>query len=244
MKLISLPYYYLLARKCLPYLGTITIALMGLGFYWGLFISPADYQQGEGFRIIYVHVPTAFLSLAIYSIIFFCSAIYLIWRIKIADIIALCSASIGANFTMIALITGAIWGKPMWGTWWVWDARLTSECILLFLYFGYMGLRSAIKDRERSAKAGAILAIVGMVDIPIIHFSVEWWHTLHQGATLAKFATPSMSLNMLYPLFILIAGFALYYITVLLLRSSTEILHREYDAEWVKKLKLTQMISE
>ncbi len=209
---------------------------MLLGLYLGLFVSPADYQQGDGFRIIYVHVPAAFLSLAIYTFIFICSVIYLVWHIKIADILALCSASIGANFTAIALITGAIWGKPMWGTWWVWDARLTSELILLFLYFGYMGLRSGISDMQVSAKAGGILAIVGMVDIPIIHFSVEWWQTLHQGATLSKFAAPSMSLGMLVPLLIVLLAFGLYYLTVLLLRCCSEILKREQDAEWVKRI--------
>ncbi len=212
------------------------ILLMGIGIFLGLFVSPADYQQGDAFRIIYIHVPAAFLSLGIYSIIFVCSVVYLIWHIKLADIIAQSSATIGAAFTFIALLTGAIWGKPMWGTWWVWDARLTSELVLLFLYFGYIGLRSAIPDIQQSAKAGAILALVGMVDIPIVHFSVEWWQTLHQGATLAKFAKPTMSFEMLYPLYILIAGMGLYFVFVLLLRACTEILKRERDAEWVKRI--------
>lgn len=212
----------------MPYLGFATLLLMGLGLYLGLFVSPADFQQGEGFRIIYVHVPAAFFSLGIYSVIFFCSVIYLIWHIKLADMIAFRSASIGASFTAIALITGALWGKPMWGTWWVWDARLTSELILLFLYFGYIGLRRAIPDVRQSAKAGAILAIVGMVDVPIVHFSVQWWQTLHQGATLAKFATPSMDMNMLYPLYILLLAFGLYYVTLLLINVKSEILHRKF----------------
>jgi heme exporter protein C len=231
--MLSLPYFYRSARRFTPYLGLVTLLLMCLGLYMGLFVSPKDYQQGEGFRIIYVHVPAAFFSLGIYAIIFCASVVYLIWRLKIADIIAKCSATIGASFTFIALITGAIWGKPMWGTYWVWDARLTSELILLFLYFGYIGLRSAILDHQQAAKACAILAIVGMVDIPIIHFSVEWWQTLHQGATLAKFSAPSMNASMIVPLYILIVAFGLYYLTVLLVRVSTEILNRESDAEWV-----------
>lgn len=232
---ISVPFFYHLTGKLLAYLIFLTLVLLGLGAYLGLFLSPADYQQGEGFRIIYVHVPAAFLSLAIYSIIFCCSVIYLVWHIKLADIIAKCSASIGASFTIIALLTGAIWGKPMWGTWWVWDARLTSELILLFLYFGYMGLRSAISDLQTSARAGGILAIVGMVDIPIVHFSVQWWQTLHQGATLAKFSAPSMPFEMIGPLYILILGMGLYYLTVLLIQSRTEILSREHEAEWLWK---------
>jgi len=236
LKIISPQHFYFFAQRWLPYLGILTVLLMGLGIFLGLFVSPADYQQGDGFRIIYVHVPAAFLSLCVYSTMFFCSALYLIWHIKIADMMALCSAPIGATFTGIALVTGAIWGKPMWGTWWVWDARLTSELILLFLYFGYMGLRAAIPDRQLSAKAGAILALVGMVDIPIVHFSVEWWQTLHQGATLAKFAKPAMNFSMAAPLYILILAFGIYYLMLLLLRVRTEILNRERDSEWVQRI--------
>lgn len=236
LKIISPQYFYYFARQWLPYIGGLSLFLMSLGLFLGLFVSPTDYQQGESFRIIYIHVPAAFLSLGIYSMIFICSVIYLIWRIKIADIIAFSSAGIGASFTLVALLTGSIWGKPMWGTWWVWDARLTSELILLFLYCGYLGLRSAIPDTPLSARAGGILAIVGMIDIPIVHFSVEWWQTLHQGATLTKFAKPSMDFSMLYPLYILIIAFALFYLTMLLLRSSTEILSRERDTDWVKRI--------
>lgn len=236
LQVFSLPVFYRLCTKLIPYFGAVTVILLGIGAYLGLFVSPADYQQGDGFRIIYVHVPAAFLSLGIYTLIFLCSVIYLVWHIKLADMMAKCSASIGAGFTLIALVTGAIWGKPMWGTWWVWDARLTSELILLFLYFGYMGLRSAITDGHTSARAGAILAIVGMVDIPIVHFSVQWWQTLHQDATLAKFSAPNMSFEMIYPLYILIIGFGLYYLTMLLLNLRTEIIARERNAEWLRKI--------
>jgi heme exporter protein C len=229
-------YFYRLSTRLFPYASMIAIILMLIGSVTGLWFAPPDYQQGEGFRIIYVHVPTAFLSLAIYTLIFINSVVFLVWRIKLADIIASACAPIGATYTFIALITGAIWGKPMWGTWWVWDARLTSELILLFLYFGYMGLRSAIRDHQIAAKACAILAIVGMVDIPVIHFSVEWWQTLHQGATLSKFAKPSMSFDMLYPLYLMMMGFGCGFAALLLIRARTELLSRERHTEWVLQL--------
>jgi heme exporter protein C len=212
------------------------------GVIGGLFLAPPDYQQGDGFRIIYVHVPAAFLSLAIYSIIFFSSVIFLIWYVKLADIIAKTSVSLGATFTLIALLTGAIWGKPMWGTWWIWDARLTSELILLFLYLGLMGLRGAIRDPRRASYACAILSIIGMVDIPIVHFSVEWWATLHQGATLAKLAKPSIDNEMLFPLLAMIVAFGLFYGIILCLRVRMEILKREWKTAWVQKW-LTMRVS-
>lgn len=229
-------YFYDFATRLLPYCVVMTVILMLLGGITGLWFAPADYQQGEGFRIIYVHVPAAFLSLFIYTVVFVNSVIFLIWRIKLADIIACVSAPIGATYTFIALITGAIWGKPMWGTWWVWDARLTSELILLFLYFGYIGLRSAIQDHQVAAKVCAILAIVGMVDIPIIHFSVEWWQTLHQSATLSKFSKPSMSFEMAYPLYLLIMGFSGSFFSLLLTNVRTELLLRERHTDWVLQL--------
>jgi heme exporter protein C len=235
-KIISPKYCYQLAGYFIPWLGFICFMLMGYGVWSALFLVPADYQQGDAFRIIYVHVPTAFLSLGIYTIIFFNSVLYLIWRIKIADIVAEASAIIGATYTLIALFSGALWGKPMWGTWWIWDARLTSELILLFLYLGYMGLRSAIHDSERRAKASAILAMVGMVDIPIVHFSVSWWATLHQGATLSKFAKPSIAPEMLYPLLVMIVAFFLFYLTLLLVRVRSLILKREWRSQWVQEI--------
>jgi len=220
---------YVLADRLLPWIASVAGILLLYGVIAGLFFAPVDYQQGDGFRMIYIHVPAAFLSLAIYSVIFISSVIYLIWHIKLADFCAKSSAGIGATYTLIALISGALWGKPMWGTWWIWDARLTSELILLFLYCGYLGLRSAIRDRERSAKAAAILAIAGMIDVPIVHFSVEWWATLHQGATLAKWARPSIDNDMLYPLLGMIAGFGFFYLTILCVRLRSDLLKREWQ---------------
>ena len=226
-------FFYLWSGHCLFPLFLLFLITFVVGVYQGVWVAPADYQQGELFRIIYVHVPAAFLSLFIYTIIFGCSVIFLIWRLKVADIIAGCSAAIGASFTFLALFTGALCGKPMWGTYWVWDARLTSELILLFLYFGYMGLRGAISNLETRAKAAALFAIVGMVDVPIVHFSVNWWQTLHQGATLSKLARPSIANEMLFPLLYMIAAFMMFYVFLILYRGRTEILLREKRTQWV-----------
>jgi len=161
------------------------------GLYSGLILAPIDYEQGEAYRIIFVHVPAAWMSLFIYMVMAITGAIALIWRLKLAEIVMISCAPIGASFTFLALVTGSIWGKPMWNTWWVWDARLTSELLLLFLYFGVMALYNAIEDRRTAARAVAILALVGVVNIPVIHYSVEWWNTLHQGPTVTKFDKPS-----------------------------------------------------
>lgn len=233
---LSPKYFYQFSGKLIPWFGMICMGLMVYGLWGGLLGAPKDYQQGDAFRMIYVHVPSAIFSLFIYTIIFANSVIYLIWRIKLADIIATASVLLGTIYTLIALITGAIWGKPMWGTWWIWDARLTSELILLFLYLGLMGLRSSIENTERAAKATAILAVVGMVDIPIIHFSVEWWNTLHQGATLSKLARPSIANEMLYPLLSMILAFFFFYITLLMVRVRSEILKRDWRMDWVRQL--------
>lgn len=200
-----------------PYLFTSMLLIISIGLVWGLFIAPSDYQQGDAFRIIYVHVPSAFLSMMVYMVMATSAASFLIWRIKIADQIAKASAPVGALFTFLALITGSIWGKPMWGTWWIWDARLTSELILLFLFFGYMALRDALPQKT-GALASSYLAIIGVINIPIIHFSVIWWNTLHQGPTLSRFAKPAMDSSMLYPLLLMILGFVLYYACILCLQ--------------------------
>jgi heme exporter protein C len=163
-------------------------------------------------------------------------AMGLIWRMKLAEVVAISSAPIGASFTFLALVTGSIWGKPMWGTWWVWDARLTSELILLFLYLGVIALHNAIDDKRTAARATAILALVGVVNIPIIHYSVEWWNTLHQGPTVTKFDKPSIDVRMLIPLLLMAVAFKLYYATVVLMRSRCEILERERNTQWVKEL--------
>lgn len=227
---------YHLAGKMIPWILILALGLMIYGCAQGLFFAPSDYLQGDTYRIMYVHVPCAILSLTIYTIIFCASVIYLVWRIKLADIIAISSAMLGVSYTLIALVTGAIWGKPMWGTWWVWDARLTSELILLFLYLGYMGLYKAIPNREKAAKICAVVAILGMVDIPIIHFSVEWFTTLHQKASLTPFAKTTIAKEMLYPLLITLAAFFFFYVGVLFIRIRTEILSRESHTAWVRKM--------
>ena len=198
--------------------------------------APPDYQQGDSYRIIFVHVPSAWMSLFTYIVMASAAAIGLIWRMKLADVIVASTAPIGAAFTLVALLTGSIWGKPMWGTWWVWDARLTSELVLLFLYLGLIALRSAIDDPRAAAKACAILAIVGVVNIPIIHFSVEWWNTLHQGPTVSKLGAPSIHISMLIPLLIMALACKLYFVTTLLVRMRCEILERERNSAWVKEL--------
>src|SRR5665213_2407099 len=208
--------FYRLAGLLVPVFWAAFAVLAVAGLYVGFFRAPTDATQGDAYRIIFIHVPAAWMSMVLYIAMAFWAAIGWAFNARLASIVARAIAPTGAIFTFLALWTGAFWGKPAWGTWWVWDARLTSELILLFLYMGYMGLRSAlIRDPVRSAKSAAILAVIGMVDIPIIHFSVEWWATLHQGATLAKFAKPSIAPEMLYPLLSMIAAFALFYAVLL-----------------------------
>ena len=228
-------YFYDISIPLSKWVAIICAICFVSGLYGGLVLAPADYQQGDSFRIIYLHVPAAWMSLFVYLIIAFSGAISLIWHIKITDIIARASAPIGASFTFLALITGAIWGKPMWGTYWVWDARLTSELILLLLYLGYIALQSAFDDKRIAARAGAILALIGVINIPIIHYSVEWWSTLHQGPTISKFDKPSIHLMMLIPLLLMVIAFKTFYITTLLIRARSEILEYECNSSWVKK---------
>lgn len=225
---------YYFCDKLLPWLILLSMPMIAYGLLAGLFWAPADYQQGDGFRIIYVHVPCAMLSLLLYVFIAMQSAIYLIWRIKMADVIAIAVAPIGAMLTFLALVTGSLWGKPMWGTWWIWDARLTSELILLFLYIGYIALYRSIPDPIKRSKSAALFAIVGVVDIPIIHYSVYWWNTLHQGATITKWGQPAIANEMLYPLLSMIVGLTLFSSFVALIRIKTEIMKREQDKHWVK----------
>lgn len=231
-------YFYMHTKWLAIAFGIAAAVFFAYGIFTGLFIAPIDYQQKEAVRIMYVHVPCAILSLSIYTIIGFLSIIYLIWKIKLADIVAQVSAAFGAAVTALALITGAFWGKPMWGTWWVWDARLTSELILLFLYFGYMGLRSAILEPRVAANVSAILAVVGLIDIPIIHFSVEWWQTLHQGASITRLAKPAIAFEMLLPLCSMIAAMYLLYGALVCVHSRSEILWRERNTKWVRNLLL------
>ncbi len=228
--------FYATTTRLMPWLA-ITFALcFGYGLIDGLFIAPSDYQQGDGFRIIYVHVPSAFAAMAIYLTMAVSACITLVWRVKIAAICMSCSARIGAWFTFLALVTGSIWGKPMWGTWWIWDARLTSVLILFFLYLGFIALESVIHDQQHRERASAVIAIVGVINLPIIHYSVIWWNTLHQGPTLSQFAKPSIAPAMLYPLLSMIAAFMLFYGWILLLRMRNQILLRETKSQWVREL--------
>lgn len=232
----SPPHFYRIAGKIIPWTGWIGLVLITWGLYGGLWQAPMDYQQKDAFRIIYVHVPSAWMSMFIYMVMAVASAVALIWRMKLAHVAANAVAPIGAAFTFTALATGSIWGKPMWNAWWVWDARLTSELLLLFLYLGFMALAHAFEDRKQGDRAAAILAIVGVVNIPIIHYSVEWWNTLHQGATITKLDTPSITWEMLWPLLVLALGFKLFFVTVGLIRARTETLEREQRAAWTREL--------
>jgi heme exporter protein C len=234
-KLGSPPHFYKLAGRLMPWFAAGWILTLIAGMYYGLVEAPPDYQQGESFRIMYVHVPAAWMSMFIYMVMAVASGIGLVWRIKLADVAAEMAAPIGASFTFLALATGSLWGKPMWGTWWVWDARLTSELILLFLYLGYMALHSAIENKQTAARAAAILALVGVVNIPIIHYSVEWWYTLHQPATVTKFDKPSIVWEMLLPLLLMALSFKLLFGHLLMYKMRTEVLIREQKAGWVRQ---------
>ncbi len=234
-KFASPPHFYRLAGQLAPWFGWTALLLIIGGLYGGLVLAPPDYQQGDAFRIIYVHAPSAWMSLFIYVVMAVAAAIGLIWRIKLAHAVAASCAPIGASFTFAALVTGALWGQPMWGTWWVWDARLTSELILLFLYLGYIALRSSIDDLQRADRASAVLAIVGVVNVPIIHYSVVWWNTLHQPATVTKMTAPSISTSMLIPLLVMMVGFNLCFVALLLVRARGEVLRRERNAGWIRE---------
>ena len=234
-KFASPLHFHAFAMRWAAWLLGLSALLFGIGLYGGLVNAPADYQQGESFRIIYVHVPSAWLSMFAYMVMAGAGAISLIWRIKLGDVIARAAAPLGASFTALALATGSLWGKPMWGTWWVWDARLTSELLLLFLYLGYMALQSAIDDRRAAARAGAVLAVVGVVNIPIIHYSVEWWSTLHQPATVTRFDAPAMATSMLIPLLVMTLAFQLLFFGLLLVRARSEVLEFERRAQWVRE---------
>ena len=227
---------YHFCRICYPWLMTLALFLLVLGNVWGLAFTPPDYQQGDSYRIIHIHVPSAIMSMGTYAAMAIAAFTALVWQIKTAQWAALALAPIGAVYTAIALLTGMAWGKPMWGTWWVWDARLTSELILLFLYLGVIALSGAFSDRQTGAKAASLLAVVGVINLPIIHFSVEWWNTLHQGASITKFAKPSIDPSMLWPLLISILAFKVLMLALLCLRLRTAILLNEQHRPWVKAM--------
>ena len=228
--------FYKISRYVTPLFGLLFISLTLLGAYQGLFLAPSDYQQGDSYRIIFVHVPAAWLSLFIYVVMAVAGAIGLIWRMKMAFVVNICSAPLGACFTALALTTGSLWGKPIWGAWWVWDARLTSELILLFLYFGVMAIYYAFEERKTAEKAAALLSVVGVVIVPIIHYSVEWWSSLHQGATVFREGGPAMPPSMLTPLLLMALGLTFFYGYILFLNMQNLVLKNEQKSAWVREL--------
>lgn len=235
-KLGSPRWFFDIAQRWMPWLAAGAMLLMLGGMAWGLLYAPADYLQGNSYRIIFIHVPSAFLAQSCYVFMATAGLVSLVWRMKLADVFIRAAAPIGASFTFLALITGAIWGKPTWGTWWVWDARLTSMLILLFLYFGVMALQAAIDSQQNADRAGAVLTLVGVVNIPIIKYSVDWWNTLHQPATFTITAKPAMVPEMYLPLLAMVLGVYLLFGWLVAQRMGTEILHRERKTRWVREL--------
>ncbi|MDF3828036.1 MULTISPECIES: heme ABC transporter permease [unclassified Pseudocitrobacter] len=224
---------YTLCGRWLPWLAMLSALLLIVGLGWGFIYAPADYQQGESYRIMYVHVPAAMWSMGIYAMMALAAFIGLVWQMKMADLTLIALAPVGAGYTLIALVTGAAWGKPMWGTWWIWDARLTSELVLLFLYAGIIALWNAFDDRRLAGRAAGILALVGVVNLPIIHYSVLWWNTLHQGSTNMQ---QTIDVSMRMPLRYCILGFLCLFITLTLLRLRNLILWQERRRPWVATL--------
>jgi heme exporter protein C len=232
----SPPTFDRFAARWAPWAYAFAVLTMAIGIYGALFQVPADYQQGDSFRILYIHVPSAWMSLAVFAVMAVQAAIALVWRIKLCEILAMACAPIGAAFTVITLATGSIWGKPMWGTWWDWDPRLTTELILLFLYLGVIGLYHAIDDRRAAARAAGLLAIVGVVLLPVIRYSVVWWNSLHQGQTIRLLGESSIDASMLSPLVWMLIGTKLWFIGSLLARARADNLQRESGKEWVRGL--------
>jgi len=228
--------FYQLAGWLVPWFWVATIALTVAGLYIGFFIAPTDATQGEAYRIIFIHVPAAWMSMLLYLVMAFWAGIGWAFKARLASMVARAIAPTGAMFTFLALWTGAIWGKPTWGTWWVWDARLTSELILLFLYLGYIALVNAIDDVRRADQAGALLALVGSVNVPIIYFSVKWWNTLHQGATISMTAAPKMASTMLTAMLLMTLAFWAYAFAVVFTRTRAIVVEREAHAGWVAEL--------
>lgn len=217
-----------------PWLLALSIGLLLAGSAWALLFVPPDYQQGNTVRIMYIHVPAAILAQSGYMMMAGAAMVFLVWRIKLADMAMTAVAPLGASITFLALVTGAIWGKPTWGTWWVWDARLTSTLVLFFLYLGVMALRSAMEGREQAGRACAILSVVGVVNLPIIKYSVDWWYTLHQPASFTLSEKPAMPMEMWLPLLVMVIGYYLFFFTVWFMRLRNEILVREQNTEWVR----------
>lgn len=233
----SPPYVYRLAGIVGPWLGGVSCALIAVGVFWGLVIAPPDYLQGDAARIIYIHPQTAYVGMQAYVVLAVAAAIGFVWRLKIAHAVAVSAAPIGASFTFCALATGSIWGAPTWGTFWEWgDPRIMFELLLLFLFLGYMALRAAFEDRDKADRVSAILGVVGVVNVPIIHYSVLWWNTLHQGPTITKLDAPSMTTDMLVPFLITMFGFMFFFYWLLLGRLRAEIVEREQGTRWLTEL--------
>ena len=228
--------FYPLAGKMVPLFAFLAIALGLVGLYIAFLVAPTDATQGESYRIIFVHVPAAWMSMFLYLVMAFWAAVGLVFNTRLSSMMATAIAPTGAIMTFIALWSGALWGRPTWGTYWVWDARLTSELILLFLYLGFMALQAAIDDPRRADKAGAVLALVGVVNVPIIYFSVKWWNTLHQGASVSLTKAPTMAATMLTGMLVMALGFWMYSIAITLVRVRTIILERERRSDWIKEL--------
>jgi heme exporter protein C len=228
--------FYPLAGKMIPWFAALAVVFGVAGLYLGMLVAPTDFQQGEGYRIIFIHVPASWMSMFIYLVMAFWAALGLAYNTRLSGMMAQALAPTGALMAFLSLWTGALWGKPMWGTWWVWDARLTSELILLFLYIGFIALQASIDDPRRADKAGAVLALVGVVNIPIIYFSVKWWNTLHQGSSVSLTKSPSMAALMLWGMLLMALCFWMYSIAVALYRARCIMLERERGTEWVKEV--------
>ena len=228
--------FYQRSSGIIPWLSVGVGVFLLLGLVWGLVFAPLDYQQGDAFRIIYVHVPCAFLSMMLFAFMGFLAILLLVWRIKLAGVLLSQCAQTGACMAFLALVTGSFWGKPMWGAWWVWDARLTSELILLFLYAAILALGHAYQNKDQRDPLVAILTLVGVIDLPIIHYSVTWWNTLHQGSTLSFFSAPKIAPSMLYPLIFTLIGFSFYCALAIVLSARNDILLRERRQAWVRLL--------
>lgn len=232
--------FFEMTGRWLPWLVLLSTALLIGGALWALLFVPPDYQQGNSVRIMYIHVPAAMIAQSGYMMMAAAGAVYLIWRIKLADVAVQAVAPLGASITFLALVTGAIWGKPTWGTWWVWDARLTSTLVLFFLYIGIIALRSALEGRASAGRACAILALVGVVNLPIIKYSVQWWYTLHQPASFSLMEKPAMPVEMWAPLLLMVIAYYVFFGTAWILRMRNEILLRERTTDWVKRWVVTQ----
>jgi len=235
-KLGSPPTFYRFAGAVRPWAMGLALLAGAIGLYGGLVLAPADYQQGDAYRIIFIHVPSAWMSMFVYAVMGVSGFMALVWRMKLAEVVAMESAPIGAAFTFITLVTGSLWGKPMWGTWWTWDARLTSELVLLFLYLGVIGLYHAFEDRRQGARAASFLAIIGVINVPIVHYSVVWWNTLHQGSTVNVFGHSKMAWDMLWPLLVMTLATKAYYAASLCRRARTDLLALEGGKDWVRQI--------